>query len=98
MEKCIETSCCSSEKECCKKSCCDDGNMDKSKMMMNLANDAWEELMKEKIKTAYEKVIGDKMSKAAAVSAEACIAYWNSKMKEEAACAEFEDKLGKAMM
>ena len=85
-------SCSSTEKECCEE------NMSHSKMMMDLANEAWSELMKEKMKAAYEKAMGDKMSKMAAVGVEACMAYWNHKMKSEASCAEFEEKLKKAMM
>ena len=88
------SSCCSNE------SCCSykDEMEDKSKMMMDMANEAWHELMKDKIKSAYEKLIGEKMNKTAHVCAEMCIAYWGNKMKEEMTSAEFEDKIRKAMM
>ena len=67
-------------------------------MIMGLANEAWTELMKEKMKHAYEKATGDKMNKIAQVGVDACLAYWNNEMKDKAAFAEFEEKLKKAMM
>lgn len=93
-EQSCNTSCCDSG--CGKDSCCEDES--KGKMFMGLANEAWSELMKEKMKAAYQKAIGDKMDRAAAISVEACMAYWKHKMTSEAACAEFEEKLMKAMM
>ena len=98
MGECCEEKCCEA-KECCSESC-NESSCEESKgdMMMNIANEAWEELMKEKMKSAYEKSIGDKMNRTAMVAVEACIAYWGNKMKEKAACAEFEEKLKKAMM
>ena len=72
--------------------------MSKSAMIMGLANEAWGELMKEKMKASYEKAMGDKMNKTAAIGVEMCMAFWGNKMKEGAAIAEFEEKLRKAMM
>ena len=100
-ECCEEGSCCESGKgsECCSEKCCCEGNsMDKGQMMMGLANEAWSELMKEKMKAAYEKAKGDKMNKVAQISVEACMAYWGSKMKSKEAWNEFEEKLKNAMM
>ena len=100
-ECCEESKCCSGESSCCESSCndsCCESEMSKGKMILGLANEAWSELMKEKMKAAYEKTIGEKMNKAAHVGVEACIAYWAQKMKSEAAWAEFEEKLSKAMM
>ncbi len=99
-EDCCEESCksgCGSDCSCGNEGCCKE-EMSKGEMFMDMANEAWHELMKEKMKHAYEKAIGEKMSKAAAVSVEACMAYWSQKMKNEASCAEFEDKIRKAMM
>jgi len=96
--ECNEKCCCeSSGSGCCSNSSCEE-SMDMGKMMMGLANEAWGELMKEKIKATYEKSIGDKMNKTAQVSAEACVAYWNNKHRDGASCAEFSEKLKKAMM
>ena len=66
--------------------------------MMILANQAWEDLMKEKMKMAYEKMIGDKMNKSAQASVEGCMAFWNDKMKSKASRAQFESNLDKVMM
>ena len=97
-ENCCDESCCEGKSDsCCCNECCGEG-MDMGKMMMQLANEAWSELMKEKMKAAYQKSIGNKMDKIAAVGVEACIGYWNSKAKEKASCAEFEEKLRKVMM
>ena len=98
MEKecCDETNCCSSDaQECCTESCGDEKSH--SDMIMQLANEAWAELMKEKMKSAYEEAVGDRMNKVAKIGVEACMGYWQNKMRSEAASAEFEEKLAKAM-
>ena len=96
-QECCESKCCEESKEkCCSKGCCEEES--KGKMMMRMADEAWEELMKEKMKQAYEKSIGEKMNKVASVAVEGCIAFWTNKMKEESTCHEFEQKLSKAMM
>ena len=103
-ECCEESKCgCGSESSCCESSCgcndsCCDSEMSKGKMFMNLAEEAWMELMKEKMKAAIEKASGPKMDKAAQVAVEASIAHWADKKKKEAVCAEFEEKLHRAMM
>ena len=98
---------CECEEEKCGSGGCSDGcgcsckgemTQDKSKMMMDMANEAWHELMKDKIKSAYEKMMGEKMNKTAHVCAEMCMAYWGNKMKEEMTEAEFDEKLQKSMM
>jgi hypothetical protein len=92
------------EKECCGEDCCQDDccGQDKKRempvMIMDFANDAWAELMKEKMKAEYEKEMGAKMNKLAHIGVEACIAYWNGQMMEKAKWAEFEEKLKKAMV
>ena len=93
--ECGEESCCAAKSAEC---CCEEESKSMGKMMMDLANEAWSELMKEKMKAAYEKAVGDKMNKSSQASVEACMAYWNNKMKEQASCAEFEEKLKRAMM
>ncbi len=97
-EECSEGSCCESEKECCgSKGCCEE-EKSMGAMIMKLANEAWDDLMKEKMKSSYEKAMGSKMDKAAQIGVEACIMYWGNKMKGKVAWAEFEEKLSKAMM
>ena len=96
-QECCESGCCEAKSEWCCQSCCSE-EKSMPEMMMRLANEAWEGLMREKMKAAYEKAIGDRMDKAAQVSVEACINYWNNKMSGKASMAEFEQKIGKAMM
>ncbi|MEK6983627.1 MAG: hypothetical protein AABX33_03565 [Nanoarchaeota archaeon] len=99
-ECCGEKSCSEEKDACCcsAKECCCNNNEDHGKMVMELANEAWSELMKEKMKTAYEKAMGEKMNKVAQVGVESCIGYWTNKMKEKHSWDEYEDKLKKAMM
>ena len=98
-EDCCDEKCCNDSGCGCNEGCnCCSEETSKTAYMLKLADEAWSELMKEKMKAALEKMIGDKMNKAAQVSAEASMAYWANKMKNEAALAEFEEKLRKAMM
>ncbi len=90
---------CSCNEEGC--SCGQDNCCDEEKghtgMILGLANAAWTELLKEKMKKAYEKAAGSKMDKIAAIGVEANIEMWRGKMQEKAKWAEFEEKLDKAM-
>ena len=99
-EKCCETGneCCEDSKCGCGSECSCDSGSSKAGMIMGLANEAWAELMKEKMKAAFEKIKGDKMDKVAQIGVEACMAYWGNKMKDKASFEEFEEKLNKAMM
>jgi hypothetical protein len=65
--------------------------------MMGIADEVWEELMKDKMKKAFEKARGEKMDKAAGLAVEASISYWEGKMKEKAKWSEFEEKLKSVM-
>ena len=97
-----EEKCCSAEGKscCCSEKGCDCGgeHSEHATMIMQLANEAWTELLKEKMKSAFEKALGDKLNKVAQVGVEASTGYWQNKMKVGIACAEFEEKLKKAMM
>ncbi len=95
-EKCCSTQesgdCCESENDsCCSSECCGGGDM--ADGLMKLADEAWGELLKEKIKKQYEKAAGPKMDKLAAVLAEGAIEYWKAKMEGTAKCAEFKEKI-----
>ena len=95
---CNEEGCsCGSENCSCKKDNCCESEKSHSAMIIDLANSAWAELMKEKMKKAYEKTMGGKMDKIAALGVEANIDFWQGKMKEKAKWSEFEEKLNDAM-
>ena len=72
-----------------KDSCC--GKMIDS--IKAIANDAWAELLKDKIKEQFEIKTGQKMDKIAEVAADASIEYWKHKIQAKEACKEYEHKL-----
>jgi len=65
--------------------------------LFDLANQAWEELLKEKIKKVYEKKLGEHLNKTAQVAADGCADYWQSKIQEKTKCKEFQEKVKEAM-
>ena len=69
-------------------------------MMMEIAEDAADELMKEKIKAHFEKMAGAKWDKAAKIIAEHMLKVWKADMEnaimEEKESEEFEEKLDAA--
>ena len=67
-------------------------------MMLNLADEAWKQLMMEKMKAEFEKQRGEKMTRVAAASIEASIAKWEHKMSGKMKCQEAKDKLKAAFM
>ena len=93
------------EQDCCKESC-DSGKpnysaiygCDMTGMMVALADSAWEEMMKEKMKAILEKKIGEKMSRVADVSVKASLDYWENEMAGKAKVHAAREGLGKAFM
>ncbi|MFH2021643.1 MAG: hypothetical protein ABIJ34_09635 [archaeon] len=84
--------------------CCEDEHshehsheMSMGIMMMQLADDAWSELMMEKMKAELEKTKGAKMNKVAKIAVEAASKNWEKKMMDKAGWMEFEEKLKEAM-
>jgi len=74
-----------------------EGGCDMIRHMEKLANQAWEELFKEKIKKHYEKSIGQKMDVNAQIVAERAIHVWKNKMATKEAKKEYENKLFTSM-
>jgi len=58
-----------------------------------VANKAWSELLKEKIKKRYEEKLGTKMDEIAGVAADAAIEFWRHKIESKESCKEYEAKL-----
>jgi hypothetical protein len=103
MCECKEEGCCSTKGCCCETSCGHNEEGFKTECevtngMMKLANEAWGELLKEKMKKVYDKKNGEHMNKLAEVLVDTCTAYWHGKMQEKAKCAEFTEKIKQAMM
>ena len=74
-----------------------EGGCDAIRHMEKLANQAWDELFKEKIKKHYEENIGKKMDDNARIVAEQAIHVWKNKMANREAKKEYEYKLFAAM-
>lgn len=94
---------CGKESGCCKSeadSCCESGDdyMEKGDFLNELADEAWSELMTEKIKKVLEKAHGEKMNKTAQVIAEARHSFWVNKMKAKAEQEAWEEKVRQSMM
>jgi hypothetical protein len=73
------------------------GGCDAIRHMEKLANQAWDELFKEKVKKHYEENIGKKMDENAEIVAERAIHIWKNKMANREAKKEYEHKLFAAM-
>ena len=86
------------EKEnCCKKERKHD-MCDMTSGMMRMADKAWEELMLQKMKSHFEKNVGEKMNKLAAASVDASLACWQTKMEGMARKEDHKQKMKQAMM
>ena len=57
--------------------------MDVAKDMMSLAEQAWSELLKEKMKKLWQEKTGAKLDKIAQISVDGCGAYWTKVMAGE---------------
>ena len=62
---------------------CEDESRGHAQMMMQLSDNAWAELMKEKMKSHYEKKVGQSMDKVAEIGVDMGLDFWESHMKQE---------------
>jgi hypothetical protein len=72
--------------------------MEKGDYLKELADEAWSELMKEKIKKILEKANGERMNKTAQLIADARYSYWMNKMKAKAEEDSWKEKISMSMM
>jgi hypothetical protein len=95
---CDENECCESHGSCC----ChhhhhhnDDESHDGhfSKQLLELADEAWMEVLKEKIKEKIIASSGGHLDKLAALVTETNHMRWNNKMTADRACEDFKKKL-----
>lgn len=91
---CEDNTCKPSDQNCEKP----DSGCEMTDMMMCLANDAWADLMKEKMKAELEKARGAKMNKVAAAAVQASITYWEHKMAGKMKCHEAKESMKQAFM
>jgi hypothetical protein len=75
--------------------CCEEQDM--NSMLMDIGDEAWMELMKEKMKKHLEKTNGANMDKIAQIAVEIGTEMWKNKMMQEQKEKENEDKMMKAM-
>lgn len=95
--------CCSEEKCCCScKSCncschaketCGSEEGDMSFYFLELADEAWSEVLKDKIKEHILATQNDRMTELAKIVAEGNNARWRHKMEKKQGCMDFKEKL-----
>jgi len=88
---------CNTESSCQDNTKCSSG-CEMTDMLMKLADNSWEELMKEKMKKVLETKIGKRMDKTAGVIVQASLDYWQHKMQGKAKCEEHKQKIKAAFM
>jgi hypothetical protein len=96
--------CCSNDKKCCCCSChskhdecCYDQDhqkaTNKANYFLEVANEAWEEVLKDKIKEHILNTQNDRMTKLAKIVAEGNTQHWKNKMEKKQGCANFLEEL-----
>lgn len=93
---------CNSKEKCCcschsqkKEGECqsEKGHEEFSKFLFEIADCAWTEVLKEKIKEHILATQGDRMNELAKMVSEANSQRWKSKMEKKKSCNEFKEKL-----
>lgn len=94
-----ESSCCSNQECQCQCACCSgkqscsSGHEDGYKWFLEVADEAWTEVLKEKIKEHILATQKDRMTDLAKLVSEGNNQRWKSKMDKKKVCAEFSEKL-----
>jgi hypothetical protein len=101
-EKGCGCACHSQQNQCCcpchqkHDECCHDkdhGEEAKMHYFLELANEAWEETLKDKIKDYILKTQNERMTKLAKIIAEGNSHFWKNKMDKKHGCMEFQEEL-----
>jgi hypothetical protein len=77
--------------ECCRTG--DHSDEPKSHYFLEIADKAWEEVLKEKIKDYILKTENDRMTKLAKIIGEGNHRLWRNKMENKHGCMEFQEEL-----
>lgn len=90
MGDCAKDECCHTQKESCH-----DHHYEESKFdwLLEIADEAWTEVLKDKIKEHILKNQGKKMDELAEIVSEANGARWKHKMEKKQKCREFKEKI-----
>ncbi|MDR3543993.1 MAG: hypothetical protein P4L69_24020 [Desulfosporosinus sp.] len=75
-----------------------DSECDMHERLLALADDAWMELLKEKMKTEIEKTNGPHMNNIAKLVVDANCAKWGSMIQVKVKCNEYKESLKALMM
>ena len=87
-----ESSCCHSHEKQHKE--CDEGNHDGfAKFLLEVADEAWTEVLKDQIKEHILSTQKDRMKELAKIVSEGNSQRWKNKMEKKSGCAEFKEKL-----
>lgn len=85
--------------ECADKSCCHEhhkeGECDFAEILLDLADEAWMDLLREKIMKEIEASCGQKLNQLAKMVAETNNARWHAKIAKKKACADFRQNIKK---
>lgn len=98
MKSCIDNKCCNNdnnEGETCSSdvSCKDECSGDYNHIFLELADCAWMEVLKDKIKDHILATKSDKMTELARIISEANTKRWKHKMEKERCCHDFKSEL-----
>jgi len=91
--------CGSHEKSCCSSGSCSSGSQEErqggkfTQHLFDLADEAWGEVLKAKIKEYLLSTQGDRMAELAKMVAEANSRRWKHKMEKKQCCADFHEEL-----
>lgn len=86
-EACAESAAHSADKECC----------DAPEKLLCLADEAWRELLKDKIKQEIEKAAGPKLNSLAKLVAETNHRRWSHLIQGKQKCDEFKQQVKEAL-
>lgn len=78
-------------------SCHSEESCDFTKVLLELADEAWMEVLKDKIKEKIISANGKQLDKLAATVSEANNARWKGKMAAKRACHEYKEKIQQAL-
>ncbi|MBS0622882.1 MAG: hypothetical protein JSR80_08025 [Verrucomicrobia bacterium] len=92
MGECSQEGCCPEKKECHEK---EEYECDFSSWLLEVADEAWTEVLKEKIKEYILSTQEDRMTELAKIVAEANDHRWKHRMEKNHCCMDFKEKLSR---
>lgn len=90
MESCSKDKCCQGEKSAC---CARENEGDMTDFLLEIADCAWTEVLKDKIKEYILSTQKEQMTELAKIVAEGNNQRWQNKMEKKQGCMGFKEKL-----